>query len=160
MRKKEDLLDPKNYRPVSIVPILSKVLEKVIFFQMISYLNENNLLHPNHHAYRAHHNTTTALIQMYDNWLEAAEAGTMAGVCLLDMSAAFDVVDHGLLLNKLELYGFNDDFLTWTRSYLSNRLQCVSIEGSLSRLQSVQVGVPQGSILGPLFYTLFTNELP
>ena len=127
---------------------------------MIDYLSENNLLHPNHHAYRAHHNTTTALIQMYDTWLEAAEAGTMAGVCLLDMSAAFDVVDHGLLIKKLELYGFQEDFLGWTKSYLSSRFQCVSIEGSLSRLQAVQVGVPQGSILGPLFYTLFTNELP
>ena len=160
LHKKGDLLDPKNYRPVAIVPILSKILEKVIFLQMIGYLNENNLLHPNHHAYRAHHNTTTALIQMYDTWLEAAEAGTMAGVCLLDMSAAFDVVDHGLLIKKLALYGFQEDFLRWTESYLSSRFQCVSIEGSLSRLQAVQVGVPQGSILGPLFYTLFTNELP
>ena len=160
LHKKGDLLDPKNYRPVAIVPILSKILEKVIFIQMISYLNENKLLHPNHHAYRAHHNTTTALIQMYDGWLEAAEAGTLAGVCLLDMSAAFDVVDHDLLLKKLELYGFQDDLLSWTRSYLSDRSQCVSIEGSLSRLLAVQAGVPQGSILGPLFYTLFTNELP
>ena len=160
LHKKGDLLDPKNYRPVAIVPILSKILEKVIFMQMITYLNENHLLHPNHHAYRAHHNTTTALIQMYDMWLEAAEAGTMAGVGLLDMSAAFDVVDHGLLLQKLELYGFQEDMLGWTESYLSDRLQCVSIEGSLSGLLPIRVGVPQGSILGPLFYTLFTNELP
>ena len=76
------------------------------------------------------------------------------------MSAAFDMVDHGLLIKKLELYGFQEDFLRWTDSYLGNRFQCVSIKGSLSRLQAVQVGVPQGSILGPLFYTLFTNELP
>ena len=160
LHKKGDILDPKNYRPVAIVPILSKILEKVIFIQMITYLNENSLLHPNHHAYRAHHNTTTALIQMYDAWLEAAEAGTMAGVGLLDMSAAFDVVDHGLLLQKLKQYGFEEDSLCWTESYLSDRSQCVSIEGSLSRLLPVRVGVPQGSILGPLFYTLFTNELP
>ena len=97
---------------------------------------------------------------MYDTWLEAVEAGNMAGVGFLDMSAAFDVVDHSLLLQKLALYGFQDDMLGWIYSYLSDRFQCVSIEGSLSRLLPVPVGVPQGSILGPLFYTLFTNELP
>ena len=84
----------------------------------------------------------------------------MAGVGFLDMSAAFDVVDHGLLLQKLKMYGFQEDVLCWTRSYLSDRYQCVSIEGSLSRLLAVRFGVPQGSILGPIFYTLFTNELP
>ena len=122
--KRGDLLDPKNYRPVAIVPILSKVLEKAIFIQMITYLDENNLLHPNHHAYRANHNTTTALIQMYDTWREAVEAGTLAGVGFLDMSAAFDVVDHSLLLQKLALYGFQDDMLGWVYSYLSDRFQC------------------------------------
>ena len=132
LHKKGDLLDPKNYRPVAIVPILSKVLEKAIFLQMITYLDKNNLLHPNLHAYRANHNTTTSLIQMYDTWLEAVEAGTMAGVGFLDMSAAFDVVDHALLLQKLALYWFQDDILGWIYSYLSGRFQCVSIEGSLS----------------------------
>ena len=75
LHKKEDLLNPKNYRPVAIVPIFSKVLERVIFNQMIQYLNNNNLIHPNHHAYRANHNTTTALLQMYDVWLESLENG-------------------------------------------------------------------------------------
>lgn len=71
---------------------------------------------------------------MYDGWLQALEAGQMAGVCLLDMSAAFDVVDHGLLTDKLSLYGFDHDALEWVTSYLSGRTQCVLIEGSLSRL--------------------------
>ena len=105
--KKEDLLDPKNYRPVAIIPILSKVLERVIFNQMVSYLTEHSLIHPNHHAYRANHNTTTALLQMHDVWLDSLEKGEMAGVCFLDMSAAFDIVDHSLLISKLELYGFD-----------------------------------------------------
>ena len=160
LHKKDDLLDPKNYRPVAIVRILSKILERIVFNQLISYLNENNLLHPNHHAYRAEHNTSTALIQMYDSWLQAVEAGELAGVCLLDMSAAFDVVDHTLLIQKLSLYGLDDDSLSWIRSYLSGRSQSVIIEGCLSKLLQVETGVPQGSILGPLFYTLFTNELP
>ena len=160
LHKKDDRLDPKNYRPVAIVPILSKILERVVFNQMIEYLNENHLLHPNHHAYRAQHNTTTALVQMYDSWLQSVESGQLAGVCLLDMSAAFNVVDHELLLQKLSLYGLDDNILCWINSYLSDRSQCVIIEGSLSKLLPVNSGVPQGSILGPLFYTLFTNELP
>ena len=98
LHKKDDLLNPKNYRPVAIIPIFSKVLERVIFNQMVAYITENKLIHPNHHAYRAGHNTTTALLQMYDVWLDS-----MAGVCFLDMSAAFDIVDHSILMNKLYL---------------------------------------------------------
>ena len=118
LHKKDDLLDPKNYRPVAIIPIFSKVLERVIFNQMIKYLVDNKLLHPNHHAYRADHNTTTALIQMYDTWLQSLEAGELAGVCFLDMSAAFDIVDHSLLIKKLELYGFDNSMTSWISSYL------------------------------------------
>ena len=157
LHKKDDLLNPKNYRPVAIIPIFSKILERVIFNQIIEYLTDNKLLHPNHHSYRQHHNTTTALIQMYDTWIKAVDEGELAGVCLLDMSAAFDIVDHGLLLEKLELYGFNNDALSWIQSYLCDREQCVSIDGCLSRLLPVPTGVPQGSILGPILYIMFTN---
>ena len=160
LHKKEDLLNPKNYRPVAIIPILSKVMERVVFNQMVAFITENKLIHPNHHAYRANHNTITALLQMYDGWLDSLEKGEMAGVCFLDMSAAFDIVDHKLLIKKLELYGFDAGMLSWVLSYLSERQQCVSIDGCLSRLQHVHHGVPQGSILGPLLYILFTNELP
>ena len=127
---------------------------------MIEYLAENQLIHPSHQAYRKHHNTTTALIQLYDVWLESLENGELAGVCFLDMSAAFDIVDHSLLLRKMELYGFDNSMLMWTGSYLSDRTQTVCIDGSLSKLMPVMHGVPQGSILGPLLYTIFTNELP
>ena len=160
LHKKDDTLNPKNYRPVAILPVFSKVLERVIFNQVVAYLQEYNLIHPNHHAYRPHHNTTTALLQMYDTWLESLEKTEMAGVCFLDMSAAFDIVDHSLLIQKLELYGLDRNMLEWVKSYLSGRTQCVSIDGSVSRLLDVKHGVPQGSILGPLLYTLFTNEFP
>ena len=159
LHKKGDSLNPKNYRPVAIIPIFSKILERVVFNQMVEYISANQLIHPNHHAYRSNHNTTTALIQLYDGWVESVQAGKLAGVCFLDMSAAFDIVDHELLLKKLELYGFNQDMLGWTSSYLAGRYQAVSIDGCLSRLRLVEHGVPQGSILGPLLYTLFTNEL-
>ena len=86
---------------------------------MIEYIAANQLIHPNHHAYRAHHNTTTALIQLYDVWLESLESTQFAGVCFLDMSAAFDIVDHSILLKKLDLYGFDNNMVKWTGSYLT-----------------------------------------
>ena len=105
---------------------------------MIEYLNKNNLIHPNHHAYRANLNTTTALLQMYDVWLDSLENGEVSALCFLDMSAAFDIVDHTLLISKLKLYGFDSGMQDWISSYLENRFQCVSIDGCLSKLQWVQ----------------------
>ena len=98
------------------------------------------------------HNTTTALIQMMDTWLEALEEGEVTAVIMLDMSAAFDVVDHTILLDKLKLYGLTEGALTWVKSYLEGRSQRVYCDGHLSDSLDLEAGVPQGSILGPLFY--------
>ena len=152
--------DPKSFRPVAILPIISKVMERVMFKQVLRHMDNNKLFNPSHHAYRSFHSTTTAMIQMYDTWLEAAQQGDLAGVCMVDMSAAFDVVDTELLLQKMNLYGFDRDAVQWMLSYLTHRSQGVYIEGSMSRLLPLEAGVPQGSILGPVFYTIFTNELP
>ena len=153
-------LDSKNYRPVAILPILSKILERAMFMQVLSHMDGNNYFNPSHHAYRSFHSTTTAMLQMYDTWLEAAEDGDLAGVCMVDMSAAFDVVDTQILLDKLQLYGFDRNAIQWTWSYLNYRSQGVYIEGAMSGLLGLEAGVPQGSILGPIYYTIFTNELP
>jgi hypothetical protein len=107
--KKGDPLIPKNYRPVALLPILSKILEKAVFLQIVGYLDANKLLNPNHHGCRSGHSTATALIQMYDQWVEEVEAGQMVGVMMIDLSAAFDMVDHSLLLDKLRLFGMNTD---------------------------------------------------
>ena len=158
--KKGDPLMPQNYRPVSLLPIMSKVLEKIVFKQVLNYVESNHILHPSHHGSRPHHNTCTALIEMYSSWVETVESGDITGVVMLDLSAAFDLVDPVLLIQKLELMGFQEESLLWFKSYLTGRQQCVYVDGQLSEVAQLSVGVPQGSVLGALLYILFVNELP
>ena len=158
--KKGDPLIPKNYRPVALLPIFSKILERVVFNQLVTYFDSNGLIHPNHHGSRSGHSTTTALIQMYDSWVEEVDVGNMVGVMMVDLSAAFDMVDYQLLLQKLELFGLDKEALSWMGSYLIGRKQSVFVDGSLSPPLGIECGVPQGSILGPLMYILYTNDIP
>ena len=159
-KPKDDPLNPKFYCPVALLPIMSKILERAVFIQIERYISENDLLHPCHHGGRAWHSTTTALIELYDQWLEAVDNGDIAGCMMLDLSAAYDLANHNLILRKLELYGFEPSTIKWMKSYLDDRSQCVYIDGELSDTLSVGVGVPQGSVLGGLLYVLLVGDLP
>ena len=158
--KKGDPLIAKNYRPVALLPIFSKIMKSVVFNQLVSYLDNNGLINPNHHGSRSGHSTATALIQMYDTWAEEVDRGNMVGVMMVDLSAAFDMVDYDLLLQKLELFGLDSMAVDWMRSYLTARHQSVFVDGCLSPPKDIVCGVPQGSILGPLMYILYTNDIP
>ena len=156
-----DPILPKSYRPVALLPVLSKVLEKVVFDQLVQYLEKNNLVHPNLHGSRAGHNTATALNQLYDSWVEQVEEGNMVGVLLCDQSAAFDLCDHNILLDKLSLMGVENSGIQWIRSYLSSRKQSCFVDGELSSaVKLLDCGVPQGSIGGPLLWVCFTCDQP
>ena len=152
---------PKSYRPVSLLPIMSKVMEKVLFSQLVTYLENNNLVHPNLHGSRQGHDTSTALLQLYDKWVEEVEQGKKVGILICDQSAAFDLCDHSILIQKLNLMGLDDSALRWTKSYLEDRTQSCFVDGEMSPSQKLlECGVPQGSVGGPLLWLVYTCDQP
>ena len=150
----------KNYRPVSNLSFLSKVIEKVVAARLLEHMSENNLLDPMQSAYRKGHSTETALLRVHNDILSAVDKGNGVGLILLDLSAAFDTVDHTIFLTFLEdCIGLKGSPLSLLRSYLTNRKQCVSVKGVMSELSELMYGVPQGSVLGPIAFCIYTIPL-
>jgi hypothetical protein len=150
----------KNFRPVSNLSFISKVIEKAVLQQLLSYLNNNSLLCSNQSAYRPSHSTETALLKVTSDLLIALDGGNVSLLTLLDLSAAFDTVDHEILLKTLSShFGISGTALSWFQSYLSGRTQKVVIGECESTPVNLIHGVPQGSVLGPVLFVMYTKPL-
>lgn len=149
-----------NSRPISLFSSLSKILERVVSHHIWKYMESNNLLTRAQHAYRKNHSTETALIDMTDEWLSALDQGKLVSLLLLDFTAAFDLIDHTILLKKLTHYGFSENAINWMSSYLNGRKESIYVNGSFSSPRTLTCGIPQGSCLGPLLFIIYTNDFP
>ena len=150
----------KNYRPISNLPFLSKIPEKLVLHKLLSHLQENNLSNPFQSAYWAGHSTETVLLRIVNDILSALDNDNISVLLLLDLSAAFDTIDHQILLSRLNsVFGIQTTALQWFHSYLSDRYQSTSVSNSSSSPSQLMYGVPQGSIQGPILFGLYTTPL-
>jgi hypothetical protein len=148
-----------NYRPISLLPNISKKLEKIIHKRLYSFLDKNEVFYPNQFGFRPHHTTTDAVTVFCNDTLRSFDNHETTIGVFLDLSKAFDTIDHKILIDKLFYYGIRGVALEWFRSYLLNRNQYVQYNNVTSQTQSISCGVPQGSVLGPLLFILYTNDL-
>ena len=150
----------RNYRPLSLLPVVSKVPEGLIHKQLASYFNDHNLLCKSQSGFRRMHSTETAVTYFADEILMNMDKGLVTGSVFIDLAKAFDTVDHNVLLSKLEYYGVCDESLPWFKNYFRGRKQFVHMDSQSSEELAITSVAPQGSILGPLLFIVYINDLP
>ena len=159
MYKKGTKTDPKNFRPISLLPNVFKIFEKLIHAQTMEYLTDNNIFYKYQSGFRKNHSTDTSLSYLTNGILTGFDSGLLTGMILVDLQIAFDNINDDNLLKKMASLGFSNHSIKWFPSYLSGRRFQVNIKNKYSSTTKIECGVPQGFILGPLLFLLYVNDM-